>query len=261
MKKYYKIWKQLTACAAGSYLTNRIDSLTYFIGKLARFVFFLILIFTIFKYTDKMAGYAKYQVVLFFLIFNFMDVLAQAFFRGIYYFKNDIKLGNFDYVVSKPVNPLFYSLSRMTDILDIIFLFPTIALIFFTAAKLSINLFSLNALLFLLLTAASLIIILGIHIISAAVTIWTMESENLIWFYRESMTIGRFPPEIYSPLIQFVFTYIMPVIVIVSFPAKALLGIISFSSVIIALVMAALFLLFSLLIWNAGLRHYSSASS
>ncbi len=147
MKKYYKVWKQLSSCAISSYLSNRIDSSCYFAGKIIRFAFFLLLIFSIFKFTDTMAGYGKYEVILFFLTFNLMDTLAQAFFRGIYYFKNDVRKGNFDYVISKPVNPLFYSLARMTDILDIIFLLPIISLVIYTIFKLSIAVTLLNIIL------------------------------------------------------------------------------------------------------------------
>lgn len=261
IKKYTHVWKQLSACAVGSYLSNRIDSFCYFIGKLTRFIFFLILIYSIFRFTNTLAGYTKYEVILFFLTFNLMDVLAQAFFRGIYYFKNDIRSGNFDYIISKPINPLFYSLSRMTDILDIIFLAPVVILIIFTIIKLSIIITLTNILFYLFFIFLGMIIILGIHILSACVTIWTIESENFIWFYRESMTIGRFPPEIYSPAVQFIFIYIMPIIVIVAFPTKVLLGLLTFKAGIIAFTVAILFFIVSILLWNVSLKHYSSASS
>lgn len=261
MKKYYKVWKQLSNCAISSYLSNRIDSFCYFAGKIIRFAFFLLLIFSIFKFTDTMAGYGKYEVILFFLSFNLMDTLAQAFFRGIYHFKNDVRKGNFDYVISKPVNPLFYSLARMTDILDIIFLLPIISLVVYTILKLSIAITLLNIILYLLFIALSMIIILGIHILSACTTIWTMESENFIWFYRESMTIGRFPPEIYSPAVQLIFTYIMPIIIIVAFPTKVLLGLLTFRAGVAAFFVAILFFIVSVSLWRISLKHYSSASS
>lgn len=261
MKKYYKVWKQLSNCAISSYLSNRIDSSCYFAGKIIRFAFFLLLIFSIFKFTDTMAGYGKYEVILFFLTFNLMDTLPQAFFRGIYHFKNDVRKGDFDYVISKPVNPLFYSLARMTDILDIIFLLPIIILIIYAVIKLGIAPIFINLLFYCLFIALGMIIILGIHILSACITIWTMESENFIWFYRESMTIGRFPPEIYSPAVQFIFTYIMPIIIIAAFPTKILLGLLTFKAGIIAFVVAILFFIVSVSLWNVSLKHYSSASS
>ncbi len=259
--KYWKVWKQLTSCAVSSYLTNRIDSTAYFIGKLIRFGFFIIFIFSIFRFTDNLAGYGKYEALLFFFTFNLVDVGAQAFLRGIYMFKEDVRRGNFDYVISKPVNSLFYSLTKLTDILDLIFLIPIIALIVFTVWKLQMAITFFNLMLYLFLVFTGLLIILGIHIISAAVTVWTEESENLIWLYRDTMSIGRFPPEIFSPPVQTFFTFILPIIIIVGFPAKALLGLLNWPWIIFALFYAVAFFILSVLFWKWSLKKYSSASS
>jgi len=129
MRKYFNVWKQLSICAIGSYLSNRVNIVTYGIGKIIRFAFLLIFIFSLFRFTDTFAGYSHYQVILFFLTFNLIDTIAQALFRGIYTFKDDVRKGNFDYVLSKPIHPLFYALTKMTDIIDITLLIPLVALI------------------------------------------------------------------------------------------------------------------------------------
>src|SRR4030042_2305193 len=122
LKKYCKIYLQLVNCAFSSYLSNRIDSLCYFLGKIARFLLFLLLIISIFQFTETIAGYGMYEVILFFLTFNFIDIAAQFLFRGVYTFKHSIILGNFDYVLSKPVSALFYIMNKSVDILDLSFL-------------------------------------------------------------------------------------------------------------------------------------------
>ncbi|RLC36242.1 hypothetical protein DRH27_05520 [Candidatus Falkowbacteria bacterium] len=259
--KYLKVWKQLSACAIGSYLSNRIDITSYFIGKLVRFGFFILLIVSIFNFTDSLAGYGKYEVLLFFLTFNLVDVFPQAFFRGIYSFREDVRKGNFDFALIKPLNPLFYIMTKLTDILDIIFLIPIIFLIIYTVIKLEITLTLVNILLYLIFIIVGQLIILGIHIISACVTIWTLESENFIWFYRESMTIGRFPPEILSLTVQFIFTFLMPIIIVVAFPVKILLGTLAIRWVLFALLYSFVFFFFSILLWRTSLKRYSSASS
>lgn len=261
MKKYIRVWKQLSNCAVSSYLTNRIDSTAYFIGKLIRFGFFILLIFSIFRFTDNLAGYGKFEVILFFLTFNLLDVASQSLFRGIYMFKEDVRRGNFDYVISKPVNSLFYSLLKLTDILDLIFLIPIIALLIFTVWKLQMAITFLNLALYLFLVFTGLLIILGIHIISAGITIRTQEGESFIWLYRDTMSIGRFPPEIFSPSVQIFLTFILPIIIIVGFPAKALLGILSWQWIIFACVYAIVFFSLSVLFWKWNLKKYSSASS
>lgn len=261
MKKYFKVWKQLSYLAISSYLSSRIDSSTYLLGKLIRFGFFLLLILSIFNHVDYLAGYTKYETLLFFLTFNLMDVLTQAFFRGIYFFRNDIRLGTFDFILLKPINTLFYSLTKLMDILDMFFLIPIISLIVFVIFKLELLITVWGIISYLIFIIFGLLIILGIHIISACVAILTQESENFILLYRESMTIGRFPPEVYSRPFQLIFTFIMPIIVVVSFPVKALLGTLSYFNIVLALIITLVFFGGSLFFWKTSLKHYGSASS
>ena len=261
IKKYVRIWKQLTSLAVGSYLSNRIDSVAYFAGKAVRFGFFLLLIISIFSFTDNLAGYTKYEVILFFLTFNLIDVMSQALFRGIYAFRFDIQRGNFDFILSKPVNPLFYSLSRLTDILDIIFLAPILFLIVYVMGKLPLPPGPTQVLNYVVLVLAGMIMILGIHIISAGITIWKLESENFIWLYREAITIGRFPPEVYSVTIRSLFTFVIPVILAVAFPVKAVLRALDWKWTMFVLLYTFGFFGSSLIVWKASLKSYSSASS
>lgn len=261
LKKYLKVWKQLSVCAMGTYLSSRIDMATFFVGKIIRFCFVLIFIFSLFRFTDTLAGYSRYEVVLFFLTFNLVDVFAQAFFRGIYLFKDDIKSGNFDYVISKPVNPLFYSITRLTDILDMIYLVPIISIIIYTVTKLSVEVTVASVFFYMLFIIIGLVVALSFHIISACVNIWATESENFIWLYRDTLVIGRFPPEVFSFTLQFFFTFIIPVMIMVSFPTKVLLGILSWQQGLLAGLYASGFFIISLLLWKVSLKKYSSASS
>lgn len=261
MSKYFRIWRQLSVNAASSYMSNRIEYGAFFLGKIIRFGFFILLILAIFNYTDSLAGYDKHQTLLFFLTFNLLDVTAQAFFRGIYLFKNDIKTGNFDYVLSKPVNSLFYSMSRLTDILDLIFLVPIIGLIIWVFPLALPDLSFANVFSYFIFFTLGMIIVLSLHIFAAVITIISIENENVIWVYREAMAIGRFPPEIFSPTVQAFFTYVIPIIIICAFPVKAFLGILSVKMMVLAVVITLIFMLASLMLWKVALKRYSSASS
>lgn len=261
MKKYFNVWKQFIKLTFSSYISNRIDSVAYFAGKIFRFLFFFTVIYGIFGHTRLLAGYTKHEAILFFLVYNIVDASAQAVFRGLYYFKDEVRKGNFDYILSKPVNSLFVVLIRQTDILDIIFLIPIFIITAFIVIKMKIyfTLMGLAAAIFLIL--ASFVIVLGIHIIIAGATIWLTENENIIWLYRDAMTIGRFPPDILPNPVQLFFVIVVPVITINAFPTKALLGNISWQWIIFACVYAVVFFALSVLFWKQSLKKYSSASS
>lgn len=261
IKKYIKIYLQLVNCAFSSYLSNRIDSLGFFLGKIARFILFLTLLVSIFRFTDNLAGYGMYEAILFFLSFNLIDVGAQFLFRGVYFLKKDIIYGQFDYVLSKSVNKLFYTMSRLVDILDLIFLLFIAAGIIYVFEKLGNKVSFHGVIIFILLSINSLVLIFSIHATIAALSIRYFESENLIWLYRESMTFGRMPPEIYSGTIQFIFTFLMPIFIMVAFPIKSMLGMLDMRMLIFAAFLSIMGVFFAIWLWKNSLDYYSSASS
>ena len=106
-----------------------------------------------------------------------------------------------------------------------------------------------------------MIIALAIHISVAALAVLTQELENTIWIYRDVMTLGRFPADIYSPNLRSVLTFVIPVAVMISFPAKAFLGRLSLPWVFHAIFMALLGLWLSLYFWRFATRRYTSVSS
>lgn len=260
LKKYIKIYIQLVNCAFSSYLSNRIDSIGYFLGKIVRFTFFLILLISIFRFTDNLAGYGMYEVILFFLTFNLIDIGAQFLFRGVYFLKTDIIRGQFDYILLKPVNKLFYTMSRLVDILDLITVFLIISGIVYAFLLIpGINFQMIG--LYILLIINAMVIVFAIHVLLASLSIRYYESENLIWLYRESMTFGRMPPEIYSGTIQFIFTFLMPIFIMVAYPVKLMLGMLDVRMFIFAILFSIFGVAVSLWFWKNSLNYYSSASS
>ncbi len=153
---------------------------------------------------------------------------------------------------------MFFALTRLTDLLDFIFLVPIVGLLVSTLGHLSYT--SFDVFVYVYLVVVGLVIILGIHILSVCITLLTTESEQVVWFYRETMTLGRFPPETLPTTIQWIFTYVFPILVTVSFPAKALLGLLSPLSVILATIIGICFFCGSLLVWQWSVRRYTSVA-
>ncbi len=261
MKKYTRIWIQLLKNSFSSTLSNRIDSASYFFGKLIRFGFFWLLIISIFNFTETFAGYSTYQVLFFFLTFNLIDILGQIFFRGIYLFSSDVRKGNFDFTLTKPVPALFLTMSRLIDLLDIIFILPIVGLLVYAGIQLPVTITIGAILVYLFLVLLATVLSFTFHVIIAAATIWSFENENFIWLYREAMTLGRLPPDIFPVLLQYILTYGIPIIVMIAYPVNALFGLLSVGDMLFAGVITLLFIAVSLVLWKIALRSYSSASS
>jgi len=256
LKKYLKIWLRTTFLSFQSYLTTRGASLMYILGKLLRFGFFLIMIVVVFD-KKKIAGYGQQEIMAFFLIFNLLDLLGQLFFRGIYYFRHKVVTGQFDLILLKPVNSLFQILTAQTDFLDI----PLLLIVIVMLIRLGLGITLVNFILFLLLVFCGFLIITAIHVLVASVGIMTTELDHIIWIYRDLSIMARLPIDIYLGPVKAFLTFIIPIALIFTFPAKALLGLLSWQGAVCSFAGSWLLLTTSLKFWRFALTKYSSASS
>jgi len=257
IKTYWYYWLKSSSLSLQSLLATRLASFLFILGKFARFFLFIAFLLAIKEKIQHVAGYSIDQLIIFFLIFNAFDMLGQIFFRGIYWFRNDIVSGNFDFKLIKPINPLFQVLTKHTDFLDIpLFLLVTVFLII----KLPAISFQ-QLLIFFLISLTSFILILSIHIIVASIGVITTEVDHTIWIFRDLAEMARVPVDIYVKGIKIFLTYIIPVALIFTFPAKSLLNILAFPAILTSILISLVFYYFSLRFWKYALTQYSSASS
>lgn len=240
---------------------SRLNTILLITGKIIRLGFMLLFLTYLFNYTTSIAGYSHYQVLLFFMTFNLIDIGAQFFFRGIYVTRSLVNLGYLDGILVKPINPLFRIASHIIDFLDLLTLMPVIGVLIYVITNLESPVTLEGVLIYLILCFVGLIIAMSIHIFVAALAVATQEIDNEIWIYRDLMTMGRFPVDIYSAPIQVILTFVIPIGVMISFPAKALLGILSGELIVVAMIIASTFLSSSVLFWHYSLKQYSSVSS
>lgn len=240
-------------------LSSRFGASLFLIGKTLRFVFFLIFLLTLFTQTELLASYSQPQMLFFFLTFNFIDTLTQLFFREVYRFRHMVVSGDFDLVLIKPVSPLFRALVGGADPLDLLMLIPYIAALFYVAWQLGIT--PAGAVLYILLLVNALAIASGFHIIVLALAILTTEIDHTIMIYRDLTSMGRVPIDIYREPLRSIVTFVIPVGVMMTFPAKALMGLLTAPSIIYSCLIGGAFLWLSLRIWAYSLSRYASASS
>jgi ABC-2 type transport system permease protein len=261
MHRYFRIWKQLAIMGFKIQTGHPLSSSGYLLGKLVRIIFFMVFLAAIFKHTQALAGYTLEEVALFFLTFNLVDILAQLFFRGIYGIRSLIREGDLDYFLIQPTNVLFRVAFNTVDFLDVFTVIPVTAAIIYVFQNIPGGIHPDRLLMYLLLCANGMVIALAIHIAVASLAVLTQELENTIWIYRDVMTLGRFPSDIYNASLQSVLTFVIPVAVMISFPAKAYLGKLATPWIWQAVLMAAGSLSLSLYFWNYATRKYTSVSS
>lgn len=242
-----------------SMLAQRLGAFVFILGKLLRFTFFLGFIYFLLKGTDNLAGYSLNQTIFFFLTFNLIDTVSQFLFREVYRFRPLVVSGSFDLVLSKPISALFRSLLGGADVLDLLTIPPLALGVYYIGAHLNPSLMQTGY--YLLLIVNGLILATAFHIAVLSLGIITLEVDHTIMIYRDLTNLGRFPVDIYKEPLRGILTFLIPVGVMVTFPAKALMGLVSVQGVIGSFAVGILTIFVSLRLWNFALTKYTSASS
>lgn len=259
--RYGRIWLALANNSFNTQMSTSLGSAGYLIGKLARLFFFLMYLFAIFGNLPSLKGYTLAQVVLFFMTFNLIDVGAQFLFRGLYGVKYLIEEGDFDKIITQPAHPLFRISVMGVDFLDLLTLVPVAGVTIWTLAGLPVAPTASGVALYVLLVLNALLIAYAFHVAVGALSVRTHEFESAIWVYRDVMTLGRFPVNIYNEVLRGLFVTVVPVGVMISFPAQALMGLLSWKGVLYALAIGVVANTAAQLFWKASLREYTSISS
>jgi ABC-2 type transport system permease protein len=201
------------------------------------------------------------MLLLFFAMMNVVDNALQLIYRGLTILPRQVRSGEFDFTLSRPVSPFFWSTFCIFDFFDLTTVPLSIGFLWYAVHLLPYSP-SLSAwLLTICCLVIGMLLALLLNILIATLAFWTPEIENGVWLYRDLSYISRFPMEIFPRALQWSMTFILPFFMIVAFPAKALMGRLSLDLVIASVVFTLLLGLFVRHLWKTGLSRYTSASS
>lgn len=260
MKRYYKIWLLLATNAVQSSLTSRFNACILITGKLLRFGLFFFFLTIIGTRTKLIAGYSLEQIIFFFLTYQLIDTIPQMLLREVYKFRSYVVKGDFDYFLSKPFSPLFRALFGGPDILDVPMLLISLGAIFYVAQQMG-SLSAIHVLSYIVLVGNALVIALSFHILVISMGVITTEVDNAIMLYRDITQMGRIPIDIYKEPLRGFLTFVIPVGIMMTIPAKAMMGLLTPSITLLACTLSCAFLVVSIAIWKRAIKEYSSASS
>lgn len=172
----------------------------------------------------------------------------------------DLWSGKFDFILLKPLPTQFYVSFRNWRIWTLFDLLVSIVLICIALFQLQVQILGLQLLCFFLALIISLSLVYSILLILSTTAFWYLGTP-LIWIYNSLIQMGRFPIGIYPGFLKMILTWVIPIGVIVTVPAKLLIDQIEFEQLIAGAVLAVGFFMISTIFFKISLKRYASASS
>jgi ABC-2 type transport system permease protein len=97
----------------------------------------------------------------------------------------------------------------------------------------------------------------------ATMSFWITKTQGLIYGYYNMISLARYPDAVFKGAVKFVFSWVLPVIVVTNVPARLLMNATNTPwPLALHLVLASvLMVILSRVLWTVALRRYASASS
>jgi len=172
-----------------------------------------------------------------------------------------IRSGSFDYVLLKPVDAQAMVSASRYEPWKVFDLAGAIAILVYAFVQRGAPPRPADLALGVVLFGAGVLAAYALWILCAAAAFWVGRLDNLMYLLGAIFDTGRWPVQVFPGAWRFVFTFIIPIAVMTTYPAKALLGRLDASTAIATVGGALALLVVSRLVWRTAIRSYTSASS
>ena len=262
MRRYWRIFREFFRTC----LVEELEYRSEFVGNLLSSLFGIgiaILTIHIFFYqTNKLGGWVYEDVLLLLGVFNTLQGLIDFALRpNMSRLLQHIRKGTFDYVLTKPIDSMFYVSFRHLVFWRLIDVLLGIALVLYALVQKQYIPSLADVLIFCVTICSSFIIIYSLWMLLMTTAFWVIRMDDLWFVFNSFFETTRFPIGMYRGWLRIVLTYVLPAAFITSTPALALLGRWDINAAAASILIAGVFLWLSRRFWRYALRSYTSASS
>lgn len=263
LKKYLKLFFHFGKISLMNQTAYPASFILAVIGKTCRMLILIIFFKVIYFNVPSVAGWNFSQVMI--LVASYLTVESLAiitFHRNLlYYTPAYIQKGDFDMMLTKPINPLYYSSFRVIDFFDITSFLTVIVIWLYIVINYSAVIKIDGIFIYLILMFSALAFLYAICIFICGSAFWFGRTIGLGRGLEAVMRASRYPTDIFRGGASIFFNFIFPISIIATLPAKTLLNLANWPILIYSLIFTAIFGLLAYKFWLFSLKHYSSASS
>lgn len=201
-----------------------------------------------------------------------INAVVESFFMpNCANFSELIRTGNLDFALLKPIDTQFLISFEKMDLAMLNQVVLAAGLIIYSGLRIDLSVSVWQIMAYLALVACGVVLFYSLMISLAATSVWLGRNQGLYDFWFYITVFARYPRSIYSgtpmgELIRAAFSFVIPILLVVTVPARVLLAKFndpwwSSSLIVVLLAAAALGLLLSRWFFQRSLLGYRSASS
>ncbi len=240
----------------------RVNFIVQLIQSLVSLATAVIVLTLIFRQTDELGGWSRPELLTVIGVFTIVGgIVGFVIEPNMGRLISDIRLGTFDYLLTKPVDSQLlvsvreFRLWRLTDVVVGI----GVAAWGVSSGGAGFGLAELGG--FLVTIVAGCLALYCTWLLLTTSAFWFVRMEQLQELFTGLYRAGQYPVGIYPGWLRVSLSYLVPLGFAITVPAEALTGRLTIARLLITVGFSAAMLLVTRVIWRFGVRHYSGASA
>ena len=260
MRRYFRVYRSF----ALSSIYREIEFKANFFAKIGQNLiwlgFFMTVLFVIYGRTDSVAGWSRGESVVLSATVFLMGALSTGLFFSLTEIPEQVRKGTLDFVLTRPVDSQFWvSLRRLAPEQ------AGVAIVGFAMVLIGLRLDGIapSAAQWASWTVGvgcALALFYSLNLALMTTGVWFVRVDNLFILSETTQQVARYPLDIYGPSLARFLTFALPLGMLGTVPARALVRGVESAALLAAVGWAIAALVGSRLFWRFALRSYGSAS-
>ena len=264
MLRYFEITVLLLRNSLIREMSFKANFLLWTVVEILWFLGQVLFIDVLFGHVETLGDWTKWQVVALVGTHQVVSQVFQAFFYvNLTQIPELVRTGKLDVYLTLPVDPQFAVSSKQFGVDNLVNAFIGLAITGFALFKLGVT----PDLPCMALYGGCVLLGVTVHysVMCSLSTLcfWIIRAQGLVYGYFNLFNIGRYPDSVFKGAFRWVFTWVIPVILVANVPARVITGGSAhpWDGVAKLAFASAVMLGFTRWLWLRGLARYSSASS
>ena len=172
-----------------------------------------------------------------------------------------IRTGTLDFVLMKPADAQFLVSTAKFEPWKVVDVAAALGIFGWAFAQMGRAPHASHVALALLLLVCAAAALYSVWILVIAAAFWVVRLDNLVYLFDAIFDFSRWPVSVFKGALRFVFTFVIPLGLMTTYPAQALLGVLDGWTAVASVLGAAAFAALARVVWTRALGRYTSASS
>ena len=220
---------------------------------------FFILIEVLFAHTREIAGWSKGNLIVLLGVWSLLDDLTSGtFWEGVKRIPSLVAEGQLDFIFTRPIDSQFLISVERFRISRAIPLIVDIALIVYGLKLGTVASWWVILFIFPIILLTGYLTSYAVFYFLHTLGFWFLRVDNVWAIYEGIENIGKYPLDVFGRHIKLLSLTIVPITIMMVFPAEALIGFLSAGEVVNALVVSIVAFYLARKFYQHSLRRYSS---